>query len=712
MKLSTTILLLCFASTVFAQSNTSKQDTLKKDTVRILKDVLVIGVVNSKTLRQQPVNVSIVDTRPFYNSNVTGADLLRQTSGIKVKLDGGYGSRTSFLINGSTGKQVKFFIDGLPQDNLGETQGLNILPIEQTERIEVYKGILPIDLGADALGAAINIVTRKEKQNYLDASYAISSFNTHRFNLLMKKYLSNHFYTSVQGSLNYATNNYIVTAEAPDQYGNPQIKDVKRFHDLFKNYNIKIETGFTGSKWADQLSLTFINAGLYRHLQNNLVMAQPYGKAFYKEDLFSSILKYQKNNLLKNFNLTAFASYNKIKGIFTDTSKNIYNWDGEVVGRKFSGGEITSSANELNIYTDVVNAKLVATYRINDDYKIVFSNTLQHYYRTGKDTVAQKFYSGIDYFGTPSSLLKNIAGVGIEGLLLKKKLQFTSSFKHLYTYIKGYQINFATLFPSSQNIHTAAYNIALAYKLSKHLLLKTSYEHAARLPDAEESFGDLMLIKPNPKLVPEKSENINLNLLYNVSKVELELTGFYRKVTNVIYLRPSQFSTTYQNLLKANVAGVEAAVKYFPVTYLTLNANITYQDLRNQSQIDNSGLNNDRYKNARIPNTPYLFMNGGIMFTKNNVLQKDNNFQAWWNSSYTHEYFLYWEVDGARELKNRIPTQFLQYAGITYSLSKKGLAFSFEVNNIANQKTFDNFKVQLPGRAYSFKIRLYQFKNL
>ena len=255
-------------------------------------------------------------------------------------------------------------------------------------------------------------------------------------------------------------------------------------------------------------------------------------------------------------------------------------------------------------------------------------------------------------------------------------------------------------------------SFSIAFKLNEQFLLKTSYEHAARLPDAEEAFGDLMLIKPNPKLVPEKSENINLNLMYNAAKVELELTGFYRKVSNVIYLRPTQFSTTYQNLLKANITGIEAAVRYYPVTYLTLNANITYQDLRNQSSIDNSGLNNDRYKNARIPNTPYLFMNGGIMFSKNNVLHKQNNFQAWWNTSYTHEYFLYWEIDGARELKNRIPTQFLQYAGITYSLTKRGLALTFEVNNITNQKTYDNFKVQLPGRAYSFKIRLYQFKNL
>ena len=91
------------------------------------------------------------------------------------------------------------------------------------------------------------------------------------------------------------------------------------------------------------------------------------------------------------------------------------------------------------------------------------------------------------------------------------------------------------------------------------------------------------------------------------------------------------------------------------------------------------------------------------------VIKKNTALQVWWNSSYTHEYFLFWEVDGARELKNRIPTQFLQYAGISYAFTNKGLSFAFEVNNITNATTYDNFKVQLPGRWCSFKIRLYQF---
>lgn len=694
-----------FCSSVFSQTDTLKAKP--KQTTHILEAV-TITANKIKVIKQQPVNVSIIDAKPFYNTNITGLDMLRQVSGIKIKQDGGFGARTEIFINGSTGKQIKYFIDGLPQDNLGETQLLNIYPVEQMERIEVYKGVLPVDLGADALGAAINIVTRKEKEDYYDASYSIGSFNTHRLNFSAKKYLSSHFFMGIQTNANYAQNNYSIDAEVPNEFGNNEVKKVKRFHDLYKNYNLKLQAGLTDTRFADQLNLNIVQTGTYDEIQNNLTQTQPYGQAFYRENLLSGIIKYQKNNLFKKINLSALLSYNKLHGVFTDTSRNVYNWKGVVVDRKFGGGEITSSGNLLHIYTNVFNGKITSTYAFKDNLKFVFSNTLQNYKRTGKDTVAQEFYGGIDYFGTPSAMLKNIAGVGFEGNFLDSKLKFSTAFKDYYADLSGYTIEWTKQPITGQSLHATAYNIALAYNLNAANQIKTSFEHAARLPEVEEVFGDLMLIKANPKINIEKSDNINVNFLHSSNKIESELTGFYRNVTNIIYLRTSQFSGQYQNLLSARILGAEASMVYTPVNYIQLNANITYQDLRNQSIIDNSGINNDRYKNARLPNIPYLFSNAGISYKKESLFTEKNVFQAWLNVAYTHEYFLFWEVDGARELKNRIPAQFLQNTRISYSIPDKGISFAFEINNISNSKAYDNFRVELPGRSFSFKIRIYK----
>src|SRR5690606_14882056 len=87
-----------------------------------------------------------------------------------------------FSLNGFSGKSVKFFLDGIPMDNFGPALSLNNFPSNMAERIEIYKGVVPISLGADALGGAVNIITRSNS-NYLDASYSVGSFNTHQLGL-------------------------------------------------------------------------------------------------------------------------------------------------------------------------------------------------------------------------------------------------------------------------------------------------------------------------------------------------------------------------------------------------------------------------------------------------------------------------------------------------------------------------------------------------
>lgn len=703
------ILLLLLPAVAPAQKDTTLTP-VKPDSVKGMTGVTVTAAINSKALKQQPVNVAVVDSRPFYNTNFTNLDLLRQTSGIKVRQSAGYGSTAEFFINGSTGKQVKYFVDGLPQDNLGETQGLNIIPLEQTERIEVYKGILPVDLGADALGAAINIVTRREREDYINASYAAGSFNTHKVNLGGKKFFTKHFFAGIQAAGAYTDNNYRIDAEVYDNFGNPHPVTVPRFHDSFKNYSVRAEGGWINTGWADAASITVVSSGLHRQLQSNIVMTQPYGKAIYEEQLWSGIARYSKRNLVKDLDVSAYASYNSVAGLFRDTSQNVYNWYGVVTDRKLSGGEIVSSGNELHINTDVINAKLTATYRFDDNFKLVLSNTFQYYNRTGKDTVAQRYYGGVDFYGTPSSLAKNIAGLGIDGRLLEA-LRFTASVKYLLAHSKGYTLDFNTQKKTDQSVHNFSYNAGLAYRLNEHLLLKASYEHAVRLPEPEEAFGDLMIIRPNPTIQPEISDNVNLNLVFNSKQLTIEAGAFFRDVKDIIYLRPALTSAMYQNLLKTRVKGVEAAVIYSPLSFLSLNANLTFQDLRNRSYIDGGGINNDRYRNARLPNIPYLFANGGVMYSTR--LSHDKiALQAWYNLAYTHEYFLYWEVDGARELKNRIPMQLLHYTGVTGSLTECGLSLSLEVSNLTDQKAYDSFKAQLPGRAFSVKLRYYFAKKL
>jgi hypothetical protein len=46
------------------------------------------------------------------------------------------------MLDGFSGKHVKIFIDGVPQEGVGSSFGLNNIPVNFADRIEVYKGVV------------------------------------------------------------------------------------------------------------------------------------------------------------------------------------------------------------------------------------------------------------------------------------------------------------------------------------------------------------------------------------------------------------------------------------------------------------------------------------------------------------------------------------------------------------------------------------------
>ena len=144
-----------------------------------METVNVIGRTANQQVNRQAFNVTSIDAKKLHNSTLDISHALDRVSGVRVREAGGLGSRMDFSLNGFTGRQVKFFIDGVPMDNFGSSFQINNIPINLAQRVEVYKGVVPVWLGSDALGGAINIVTDNSTGSYVDASYSYGSFNTH-----------------------------------------------------------------------------------------------------------------------------------------------------------------------------------------------------------------------------------------------------------------------------------------------------------------------------------------------------------------------------------------------------------------------------------------------------------------------------------------------------------------------------------------------------
>ncbi|MDE6150879.1 MAG: carboxypeptidase-like regulatory domain-containing protein, partial [Prevotella sp.] len=211
-----------------------------RDSQISLDEVVVVGSGISRVNRSA-FNAVAVDARAMQNSTKNLSDALAKTPGLKLRESGGVGSDMSMMLDGFSGKHIKVFIDGVPQEGVGESFSLNNIPVNFAEHIEVYRGVVPVGFGTDALGGVINIVTGKHPKGWsLDASYSYGSFNTHRS-------YANFSYTSAKGLMfevnafqNYSDNSYWVNTPVEQFLDNGLTKfdtsveeHVRRFNDTY-----------------------------------------------------------------------------------------------------------------------------------------------------------------------------------------------------------------------------------------------------------------------------------------------------------------------------------------------------------------------------------------------------------------------------------------------------------------------------------------------
>ena len=87
-------------------------------------------------LRHSAYNTIAIDTRALQNTTKSLGDALAAAPGVKVRETGGVGSDMNVSLDGFSGKHVKVFIDGVPQE-ASEVRSDSI----------IYRSILPTHRG-------------------------------------------------------------------------------------------------------------------------------------------------------------------------------------------------------------------------------------------------------------------------------------------------------------------------------------------------------------------------------------------------------------------------------------------------------------------------------------------------------------------------------------------------------------------------------------
>lgn len=679
-----------------------------------LKEVVVVGKTESQTVREQSYAVTAIDARALYNANTDMNQVLNRTAGIRVREEGGLGSSFNFSLNGFSGRQVKFFLDGIPMDNFGSSLSLNNLPINLAERIEVYKGVVPVWLGTDALGGAVNIVTNQSSRNYLDASYSYGSFNTHR-SAVSVGYTSPHTGFRVQANVvhNYSDNNYRVNAPVLDLVSGQNTGDrrVRRFHDTYQSLMAQVEVGVVDKKFADRLLLGFIASGSDKDVQTGATIDNVYGQLFRTNRVFMPTLKYRKSNLFtKGLDVNLYASYNAGREEIVDTVGRKYNWLGEFVVRSSPGGELRRSFFTFRDKIALVNANV--SYTINERQSLALNYVFSDFHRKGSDPLDP----ANELRNYPQQVAKNVLGLAWKWDATDRWT--TTVFAKLYNMIaESYSL--VDIFTENERIAKdrsvfvkPGFGLASTYFVLSTLQLKTSYERTYRLPEGSELFGDGLFVDPNVGLAPERSDNVNLGANYSFRKgadhrITVETNLIYRRSDNFIRPQISGIKVQSVNLRDALTTGIDGDVHYYFKNRFSLGANVTYQNLINNTQYERGDSYVSFIYKDRLPNIPYFFGNADAGLAFQNVGAADATLAINWNLNFVERYFLKWPSLGSRDTKMVIPRQLSQNLSVTYGLKNGKYNLSVECRNITDAELFDNYRLPKPGRALSLKFRYF-----
>ena len=127
-----------------------------------LAEIEVTAQPISEAERRAPTAfVSEIDVRSRDQALDTTADALSEAAGVQVQHFGGLGAFSTISIRGSSANQVPIYLDGVPLSQ-AQDQAVNLadLPLDSLERIDVYRGTVPVGFGGGGIGGVVNLVTR------------------------------------------------------------------------------------------------------------------------------------------------------------------------------------------------------------------------------------------------------------------------------------------------------------------------------------------------------------------------------------------------------------------------------------------------------------------------------------------------------------------------------------------------------------------------
>ncbi|MBU2700963.1 outer membrane receptor protein involved in Fe transport [Sporomusaceae bacterium BoRhaA] len=480
----------------------------------------------------------------------TATQVLEKQAGIVVSGNNIQGKAT-VSIHGSDATNTKVFVDGVPLSSMDGIVDLNSIAADSIEKIEVYKGAAPVQYGSDAGGGVIYITTKKGGKQSADFSTSVGSWNTLRQS------------ASLSGG-NQKVNYYFdVKHETSDGY---TANTAKR--DNYYDGKLDFALNATSS-----LTLSGSYARKYEELpdrydQNGVIITNPgsggqignaqntssfwYNTARLRLDPASewhSGLAYnQKLSDNSDLKLTVYKSGENTSLVATRSPTYTKIW--------YGGQNSTASASgyqlEHTIKTSSVNTVLWGsnweTRRFDQDTNWGSYDVSNGFFAPGPNYVVpvQYHYDSHSYFFQDTLKLgKLVAAAGYRQNFIKDHLNVNpnAAAQDKRPTAPGYDPDDS----SSSHIFRdpmAGFSYAVNDRTSLHASIGKSFRYP--LPVEIASFSTIGSVKK--RVGPEQALNRELGVTYTAPDgLSLDVTGFYKTVTDKIRSRPVDGATVYDN---------------------------------------------------------------------------------------------------------------------------------------------------------------------
>lgn len=599
------------------------------------------------------------------------ADVLSENVGVQVRRFGGLGAFSTISIRGSTPSQVDVYLNGvrLNQANFGLVD-LGDVPLDNVERIEIYRGFSPLQLGAGSIGGSINLVTRQvvgETVNRVSGSYG--SFDTRKFTLYRSQAFTNlgymvlFNYTESDGDFEFLDDNGTPKNPSDDEI-------VKRRNNAFRSFNMSAKGEATFAGWDITLLDDFFtkDQGVPGRSSNQSETAS---------------LEIWRNVATLRFERRAFP------WAITDIALQLaHTWQREDF--KDSQGDIGVGAQDQENTSNAFSINGLLNLYLEPWHQVagLFLEWRYETFRTVDNLPRLRGESADE--GPLQRRANLLVALQDEVLLVDERLAIRPLLRYQFVDSNfGAQPTFGAVrldADRDQQEHLFSPSLGVRFRLTSHLDVKGNVGRFERLPTLFELFGDRGTTLGNPELEAERSVNWDIGFVYEytrygvLDRIFLEYAYFANYADDlIIFVQNSQATAQARNIGQAEIRGHEVSWSLTAFNHLRLFGNYTFQDAEDSSDTFSHG--------NTLPGRP-----------RHELHQSFELFAPLGKIVYEFDYIATNFLDRANAFV--VDNRALHNVRVTLLPLGKQLKLTFEAKNITDNQVEDVRGFPLPGRSF------------